>query len=153
MRFRKLRIAWSVAWGVVVVLVAVLWVRSYSVRTFAAGQITTTSALRLESSLGRVEVETWDLRIIQKGEYPWRLSSDVLHYPLDESFYTRHGIAGFYLGLSSDDCEVNLPHWFLFLVFSTVAALPWLRFYFTLRTLLIATTLVAVVLGLIVAVV
>src|SRR5262245_41811296 len=29
MRFRKLRIAWSVVWGVVAVLLVVLWVRSY----------------------------------------------------------------------------------------------------------------------------
>ena len=29
MRFRKLRIAWSVAWGVLAVLLCVLWVRSY----------------------------------------------------------------------------------------------------------------------------
>src|SRR3954465_12938116 len=32
MRFRKLRIAWSVFWGVVCVLLIVLWVRSYSTR-------------------------------------------------------------------------------------------------------------------------
>src|SRR4051795_652243 len=30
MRFRKLRIAWSVFWGVACVLLIVLWVRSYS---------------------------------------------------------------------------------------------------------------------------
>src|SRR5262245_28767768 len=29
MRFRKLRIAWSVVWGVVAVLLIALWVRSY----------------------------------------------------------------------------------------------------------------------------
>ena len=29
MKYRKLRIAWSVAWGVVAVLLCVLWVRSY----------------------------------------------------------------------------------------------------------------------------
>src|SRR4029079_3358407 len=29
MRYRKLRIAWSVAWGVVAVLLIVLWVQSY----------------------------------------------------------------------------------------------------------------------------
>ena len=29
MRFRKLRIAWSVAWGVACLLLIVLWVRSY----------------------------------------------------------------------------------------------------------------------------
>jgi hypothetical protein len=30
MRFRKLRIAWSVGWGIACVLLIVLWVRSYS---------------------------------------------------------------------------------------------------------------------------
>src|ERR1043165_6999457 len=30
MRFRKLRIAWSVFWGIACVLLIVLWVRSYS---------------------------------------------------------------------------------------------------------------------------
>jgi hypothetical protein len=30
MRFRKLRNAWSVAWGIACVLLVVLWVRSYS---------------------------------------------------------------------------------------------------------------------------
>ena len=29
MRFRKLRIAWSVGWGIACVLLIVLWVRSY----------------------------------------------------------------------------------------------------------------------------
>ena len=29
MKYRKLRIAWSVAWGVMAVLVCVMWVRSY----------------------------------------------------------------------------------------------------------------------------
>ena len=29
MRFRKLRIAWSVTWGIACVLLIVLWVRSY----------------------------------------------------------------------------------------------------------------------------
>jgi hypothetical protein len=29
MRFRKLRIPWSVAWGIACVLLVVLWVRSY----------------------------------------------------------------------------------------------------------------------------
>jgi hypothetical protein len=46
------------------------------------------------------------------------------------------------------------PYWFLILLTAAIAAAPWLRWpkRFSLRTLLIATTLVAVVLGLIVAV-
>ena len=42
MRFRKLRIAWSVAWGVVAVLLVVLWVRSYRVCDVIKWQTTTT---------------------------------------------------------------------------------------------------------------
>jgi hypothetical protein len=41
------------------------------------------------------------------------------------------------------------PHWFLALIFALIAAAPWLTSIprFSLRTLLIATTLVAVLLG------
>ena len=54
--------------------------------------------------------------------------------------------------------ELTIPHWYVcvpywFLVLLSVADLPshpWLRWRFSLRTLLIATTLVAVVLGIIV---
>jgi hypothetical protein len=45
-----------------------------------------------------------------------------------------------------------LPHWFLALLCATLAAAPWMPWpdRFGLRTLLIATTLIAVVLGLVV---
>lgn len=42
-----------------------------------------------------------------------------------------------------------VPYWFLAIVAASAAALPWTRFRFSLRTLLIATTLVAVTLGLV----
>ena len=44
-----------------------------------------------------------------------------------------------------------LPHWYVVLLTTVLAALPWIfqvRYRFSIRTLLIATTLVAVVLGL-----
>ena len=47
----------------------------------------------------------------------------------------------------------GVPHWFVGIGMIGVAAAPWFRWRFTLRTLLIATTLVAVALGLIVYVV
>jgi hypothetical protein len=46
--------------------------------------------------------------------------------------------------------RVSVPHWFLALLTGTAAALSWSKCRFSLRTLLIATTLVAVVLGVIV---
>jgi hypothetical protein len=47
---------------------------------------------------------------------------------------------------------VTAPHWFLMSIFGTLAVLLWLAqlHRFSLRTLLIATTLIAVVLGLVV---
>lgn len=44
---------------------------------------------------------------------------------------------------------IMMPHWFAVLAAATLAALPWLPFKrFSLRTLLIAITAVALVLGL-----
>jgi hypothetical protein len=46
---------------------------------------------------------------------------------------------------------VAIPYWFLIMATVALATLPWFRKRFSLRTLLIATTLVAVGLGIIVA--
>ena len=51
-----------------------------------------------------------------------------------------------------DIAGVFVPNKFLVLLSAIVAALPWIHWRFSLRTLLIATTLVAVALGLIIAV-
>jgi hypothetical protein len=45
---------------------------------------------------------------------------------------------------------VALPHWMLVVTFTAFGVAPWIRWQFSLRTMLIATTLVAVGLGLIV---
>lgn len=51
--------------------------------------------------------------------------------------------------------EISVSLWLLVLITGVLAAAPWIRekWHFSLRTLLIATTLVAVLLALIVAVV
>ncbi len=41
-----------------------------------------------------------------------------------------------------------IPHWFVIILAATSGIVPWLRWHFSLRTLLIATTLIALVLGL-----
>jgi len=48
-----------------------------------------------------------------------------------------------------DNTELILPHWFLVFMFAAIAVAPWIRWSnrFSLRTLLIATTLIAVALG------
>jgi hypothetical protein len=56
-----------------------------------------------------------------------------------------------YIRHSDANMEVRVPHWITVLFATTLAAAPWLLYRFSLRTLLIATTLVAVVLGIVVA--
>jgi hypothetical protein len=44
------------------------------------------------------------------------------------------------------DSGIALPYWLIVVLFAPLAAVPWLRLRFSLRTMLIATTLVSVVL-------
>jgi hypothetical protein len=60
------------------------------------------------------------------------------------------GWHSFVCNFGPDGLILTLPHWTLALVPVGLAVAPWLRWRFTTRTLLIAITAVAVVLGLIV---
>ncbi len=76
---------------------------------------------------------------------PWRYrlcegsSSNVTEYPIRFEYLN-----------TPDVLSIQLPHWAVVLALGFVSAIPWIRSQFSLRTLLIATTLVAVALGLIV---
>jgi hypothetical protein len=146
MRFRKLRIAWSVGWGLIAVLLIVLWVRSFR----------TIDAIRQERVVGLFQIRSCrgTLLVAQnlegtpfgKADGQWYVSSDDWYpeYP-ELEFQTTLGFA-----VEKNDFLMALvaPHWFLVICCGAIAALPWIR-RFSLRTLLIATTLVAVALGII----
>jgi hypothetical protein len=143
MRFRKLQIAWSVVCGIACVLLIALWVRSYwwvdqilgpvFGKRFAAGSMPGALVMGISSDrpiswrLGSNHSDEW----LRLGDYPSRIWG-MFHF---EHF------------------SFVAPYWFLILLTAAIAAAPWLRWpkRFSLRTLLIAMTLVAVVLGLIVA--
>jgi hypothetical protein len=58
-------------------------------------------------------------------------------------------VLGFYFG-RKPGLELGVPFWFIVLISLAITAAPWLRhlsWRFSLRTLLIATTLIALVLG------
>jgi hypothetical protein len=117
---RALRIAWSVAWGIMAVLVVAAWVRSYWSRDrIVFAQIV------IESHTGQMQIQAGD----------------------DETFVTAFPP---YPGLKLRDGTLWMPHRDSVLLFVTLAAIPWAPSIFTRRTILIATTLVAVGLGLIV---
>jgi hypothetical protein len=64
-------------------------------------------------------------------QWLWRIARGHFHYDAGNS-------------------NAAVPFWFLVAVAAALSIAPWLRFRFSLRTLLIAMTLFAVVLGLIV---
>jgi len=113
MRYRKLRIAWSVAWGLLAVLLCFLWPPPprYPFPNFGGGL-----------------------------DIPFR--QDGFHWPTRDELIT---------GQWGPVWPFLWNHVRYFLPISLVlSAAPWLHYRFSLRTLLIATTLVAAALGLLV---
>jgi hypothetical protein len=141
MKHRRLRIAWSVAWGVVAVLLIALWVRSFWYAD-DLGRYQNGSLYLIESACGSLRP------VYSSDEGPgafWVYSCELLAYT--NSY--EHPI----FGLDSKDFplyfQAYVPHWLLAIAFAVCAVVPWLHWSsrFSLRTLLIATTLVAVGLG------
>jgi hypothetical protein len=136
MNYRKLRIAWSVGWGLVAALLIVLWVRSCIV----CDEITIGGLKNLifgadHGSITVVRVDTNSL-IGTTWEHSTRYPTIM---PL--------GFQWFSTGRTTN---LFIPIWYAVVTSITLFAIPWLRWRFSLRTLLVATTLVALVLGLIV---
>jgi hypothetical protein len=146
MRFRKLRIAFSVTCGIAAVLLCVLWVRSYRwmeqyVVYRNGGQSTIQSfrgVLIFEDVRGPSYANRKGIRAIHHSA---RIQPDA-NWPPDT------------LGISWRRAyfECHVPYWLmtLCLLAGATIGIVWNRigFRFSLRTLLIATTLVAAVLGL-----
>ena len=149
MRFRKLRIAWSVICGIACVLLIVLWVRSYwwaDLLAYRRGQ--TYVAVATGRGIACFRWNSWQ---------PWvtvgnKLGCELLGGPsgtidsrLKPLEWRRDTDPTTVFGLL-----ISVPCWCCVAFFATLSAVAWIRWRFRLRTLLIATTLVAMVLGLIV---
>jgi hypothetical protein len=142
-RFRKLRIAWSVAWGLLAVLLMGLWARSYTWEDGIGGTITNERVLQIWSVAGRVFFSTfaankrpWTIVHLSREELLSMAKAQGLKLETRYCGFTEHGFL--------------LPHCFMIALSVIFAALPWLTLRFSLRTMLIGTTLFALVLGTIV---
>jgi hypothetical protein len=147
MRYRKLRIAWSVAWSVASVLLIGLWGRSYwwldgATLTRSAGKLTMTSFN------GSVDLSLTAFDRPAVNDFTWTLGhrpdQDLADWFAKRPWFVWVGNATW--------TNVALPYWAVSLPTATLAVAPWIQWSkrFSLRTLLIATTLIAVVLGIIV---
>jgi hypothetical protein len=148
MRFRKLQIAWSVVFAVATVLLVALWVRSYwwvdqFVATFGryyVGVGVTPGALLVGVGTD-TNAEPWTLSEPNPAD-EW-LASVVL--PNGQPYPSR--VWGVFDFNTLDGVNAAAPFWFLILLSGIVATAPWLQRRFSLRTMLVATTLLAIVLG------
>jgi hypothetical protein len=128
------------------VLLVALWVRSYW-RIDEIGGIGPNGLVAFSSERG-VIIYAWESspRAIFNVDRWYR----ALHYPAYDS---NPGILGFYYGTSTPGLAfVALPYWFIVLLTAATAIIPWYarRCRFNVRTMLIATTLVALALAVIV---
>jgi hypothetical protein len=137
---RLLRIGWSAGWVITCLLLIAMWVRSYwqwdspSAWSKQVGLVA-----QINSTEGQIQLVVY--------QYP--TTPGLSEWPTDSASVKKPAFRAHWLA-NPPGISAYAPHWFPVLLFATFAAAPWLRWRFSLRTLLIATTLVAVVLGLIV---
>jgi hypothetical protein len=164
MKYRKLRIAWSIAWGVVAMLLTVLWLRScYWFDAARIDPIYKAYSIGGQSGSGGLVLDCVNsfTPAFPQTNFRYQCTSlDQLRAGVQQSGYpdpfpSRVWGCGFEAKMTRNFIRFLVPYWFLALTAVSGVAFPWLpwhklRWQFSLRTLLIVTTLVAVVLGFVV---
>jgi hypothetical protein len=147
--FRYLRIAFSATCLIACVLLIALWVRSYSTFDYTYGPFIGGKAFSTYSIDGclslSVNAPDW---FPGANEWKWDSTPPTeMDRQIGQALHSR-----FHFFISPMGSNVMLPSWFAVAVAAGLSGLPYVAQArrFSLRTLLIATTLVAVVLGLIV---
>ena len=144
-RFRKLRIAWSAGCGILCLLLIVLWVRTRYATETISGPLPGSASFGLvarDSGVGLVVVpitpdehRIWTAHTLPfMDKVPWSVDvalGFVEYRKTDETF------------------SIRVPCWSLMVLCAVLSVAPWVAWSkrFSLRTLLIAITLAAVVLG------
>jgi hypothetical protein len=175
---RYLRISVTTLSLLVCCLLILTWPRSYSVEDDFFFCISET-AFGVGTSMGRISLSESDYELIAPGpwcdwnsrpirkddpEFSWEapLSTGIEQvltmlegpdwWKTEPAYRDSWGF-----GIARDPdggiLSVTMPHWFPILLSATIAAVPWISSVrrFSLRTLLIAVTLLAILLGLAVA--
>lgn len=145
--FRKLRIAWSIVGGILCVLLIWLWVRSYWWQNVVIWQ-STNNYVKAASLRGRVLFERVQYKVMSNK---WTIASSRLS-DQEDAYQDENGqqVDSYWFHIMRYKAwnQYVVPDWFIVFITVCLTFAPWLRWRFSLRTLLIATTLVAVVLGL-----
>jgi hypothetical protein len=149
---RSLRIAFTISCGIACALLILLSFRSYrQMDTFHFPTSRTTIASSIN---GRIELAAYSERVPNFGWAPgWGWKSVATKFvsrgipanpawPATPAWQFSSDRFGIYL---------HFPHWVPAFLFTILAAVPWLRWHFSLRMLLTLVTLLAAFLGTIIA--
>jgi hypothetical protein len=154
--YRRLRITLSAMCLVVCTLLIALWVRSYYWRDSIYGRVNS-KLIHAISMEGQIELSRFAKQNHPMGLYTGQVRHSRLEqwkrlqiqmFPAPPEPTT---IVGFGLRRTiPQGISIYAPYWFLVLLSAAFATAPWVRWpkRFSLRTLLIVTTLIAVLLGL-----
>jgi hypothetical protein len=144
MKYGKLRIAFSITCGIVCLLLIAVWVRSYFHEDVLRG-IAPAPGVEMSSNCGRFTI----LHVV--GAIP----PGTLFYTGPARTDELRGVGerrilGFMWERQDFYTRVGIPYWFIGLTIAGIASTPWIPWRFSLRTMLMVMTLIAVGLGLIV---
>ena len=155
---RKLRIACSAVSAITCVLLIALWVRSYWFHDWVIGRPTQDSGFGSSSWQGRVSF-VWITSSKELLHVRWRYTAlpaetyaEKMRHAQEPGDPKNAPLLGFsYINLPNFGWTVSLPHGYLVAIAAILATVfsnrQRCRVNFSLRTLLVATTLVAVLLG------
>jgi hypothetical protein len=151
MRFRKLRITWTVLCGIACVLLIVLWVRSYQRTDYVCTPLNRNQGVWGQFVLGMIGIGTTVYPPPESKMTTTELNTEDMKFAVNRwrSLYPY----GFGVRSTANSRIVMFPFWLAVVCSAAFATGPWIRqlsWRFSLRTLLIATTIIAVVLGLVV---
>ena len=154
MKYRKLRIAWSVTWGVMAVLLCVLWIRSYWWYERIVFGLGNNNGFHASHVVGQLRFIAFDDSNVNGFWQPANSVWGRAQWPVDEwraSESHKKDLPASPLGFGGRIWPARfllfVPYWFLVLIVTCFVAAPWVAYRFSLRTLLIAMTLIAVGLG------
>jgi hypothetical protein len=142
---KYLRIAVTALSLAACVLLIALWVRSLTRGTTLQG-VLGSERLQFTSENGRLAVLIFPN--IQSRNFPrrdWTITSSTSRSADDAFDSWQVGT------MQPKGVIAVVPWWFVVLILVALAAAPWIKWRFSLRTLLVATTLVAVGLGVVIA--
>jgi hypothetical protein len=139
-----MRIAWSVAWGIICVVLIAMWVRSYGHADSLMRVSGDLTFYRLASDAGTF----YFAAIVHKATPKVATPLVTAGWEYQEFEPTRDtGGSKWLWYVAANEWHVGVPAWFTTFVVATLMLCPWLPWQYSLRTLLIAVTLVAVGLG------